>query len=374
MLGKLNLKVFLPNRLRARVERESGGKNTVVYDVDGNPSIMVVVPCFNVEDLDPRFGSGPHPAFIVAGKVKSEILIGKYQASLERGLPVSLPNRDPAVRLTFDGALTHCRAKGPGWHLMTNAEWAAVALLCWKNGYLPRGNTNYGRSSESAEESGSFHDRFEPKVPHTDAWTLTGSGPASWNHDNTADGIADLCGNLFEWVGGLRLMEGEIQTIPHNNAAINTTDQSPISPAWHAILENGDLMPPGTPGSLKFDCVSPNTFDQAGAAFLNTEIVNRNDPNLCDDGYASCPFGQLSNKPGVVAPPILMQLAMYPIALGDAAIGGSIWLRNYGERLPLRGGNFYTQQASGVFTLDLNARRATRHPPAGFRLAYIGSR
>ena len=33
-------------------------------------------------------------------------------------------------------------------------------------------------------------------------------------HNHDMSGIADINGNLWEWTGGLRLMDGEIQIIP----------------------------------------------------------------------------------------------------------------------------------------------------------------
>lgn len=368
------MEILVKDNLRSAVEAESGGRNTVLYDIKGNPSVMVVVPRFDAEEIDPRLGIGPHPAFIVNGVLKSEILIAKYEASVRGGLAVSMQGANPATRLTFDEALRYCAAKGPGWHLMTNPEWAAVALRCWKNKYLPRGNTYYGRSWENRDETGIIQAGVNPKYPRSDVWTLTGSGPASWNHDGTPYGIADLNGNLFEWVGGLRLVDGEIQVVPHNNAADNTTDQGPRSPAWHAILPNGDLVPPGTGGTLKFDCVAPFTFDNAGAPLLSVEVVHRNDPNLCDDGYASCMYAALTYRPDVPPPWILKQHALCPIeqTLSKEEFGeASLWLRNYGERLPARGGNFYTEHPSGVFALDLNWRRAARQPATGFRPAFV---
>ena len=40
-----------------------------------------------------------------------------------------------------------------------------------------------------------------------------------WSHDGTPFGIWDLNGNVWEWVGELRIVDGEIQVIPDNDAA-----------------------------------------------------------------------------------------------------------------------------------------------------------
>lgn len=228
--------ISIPDALRQAVEAASGGRNTVLYDAKGYPSIMVVIPKFNLQDIDESLGTGVHPAFIVNGVEKSEIFIGKFQAKVHDGVALSLPGQDPTVNVNFDQALNYCKAKGQGWHLMTRAEWAAIALWCWKNGFQPRGNTNYGRSSDQPYETGRRVDGGTPGSTSGTPRTLTGSGPASWYHDNTPFGIADMCGNVWEWNAGMRLNNGEIQILPNNDAADNTKDQSSTSTLWRAIL------------------------------------------------------------------------------------------------------------------------------------------
>ncbi len=73
--------IVIRDQLRAEVEAVSGGRNTVVRDSDGNPHIMCVIPRFRLEDIDASLGSGNHPAFVAGSTVKSELLIGKYEAS-----------------------------------------------------------------------------------------------------------------------------------------------------------------------------------------------------------------------------------------------------------------------------------------------------
>lgn len=71
--------ISIPDNLRQSVEAASGGRNTVIYDVKGYPSIMCVIPKFNLQDIDPSLGTGVHPAFLVNGVEKPEIFIGKFQ-------------------------------------------------------------------------------------------------------------------------------------------------------------------------------------------------------------------------------------------------------------------------------------------------------
>jgi hypothetical protein len=163
----------------------SGGKQVIKYNANGDPSVMVRIPKFNLEDIDASLGNGPHPAFVVNGVVKPEIYIGAYQAILEKNCAISVPGQSPRVNINFDNAKATCVANGPGWHLMTAWEWAAVALWCMKNGTQPRGNTNYLKAYEAPWETGT------PATDNPTAKTLGGSGPASWRHDGIIAGIAE---------------------------------------------------------------------------------------------------------------------------------------------------------------------------------------
>ena len=42
-------------------------------------------------------------------------------------------------------------------------------------------------------------------------------------------------GNIWEWVSGMRLVKGELQVIPYNNAADPECDTSAASTQWRAI-------------------------------------------------------------------------------------------------------------------------------------------
>ena len=367
----MSVVIFTKDPLRAGVEAATGGKVTVMYDNKGYPSYMVITPRFNLQDIDPILGSGVHPAFIVNGVEKSEIYIGQYQAIVADGRAISIPGQDPATHLNFDQARAFCAAKGAGWHLMTNAEYAAIALWCWKNGFMPRGNNNFGRDHLAPHETGRRRDGLAPGAATGAARTLTGSGPASWRHDNTFTGIADLNGNLWEWAGGMRLTNGEIQVLENNNAADNTKDQSAASTLWRAILaSNGSLVSPGTAGTCKYDSVNAGTAGQVGPARLNTVITNSNAPASGDDGHTFNTFQSLTAATGITPPAILRALGLFPIAttgLGD----DGMWMRNYNERLPLRGGDWSYASLAGVFALNLSHLRSYVYASVGFRPACV---
>ena len=91
---------------------------------------------------------------------------------------------------------------------------------------------------------------------HGGGRTATGSGPVTWNHDHSAAGIADLCGNCWEWVSGARLVNGEIQIIPYGNSMKSDCSMGADSTEWKAIMPDGRLVEPGTAGTLKIDRTS----------------------------------------------------------------------------------------------------------------------
>ena len=345
--------IFTPDQLRVNVEVASQGKNTVMYDNGGYPSIMVVIPSFNLNTIDAGWAATPHPAFTVGGVSKSYVYVAKYQASITDTRAISVPGKAPAVNINFDNSRAACAAKGAGWHLMTNAEWAAVALWCWKNGFQPRGNTNYGQSSDLTSEIGRRVDGLAPGYTGSGGVCYSGSGPIAWNHDNSPFGIADLNGNVWEWVGGMRQNAGEIQVLQDNNAADNTVDQGAGSAAWKAMLQDGSLVAPGTALSLKYD-------DLSGAATVNTVITGSGSPSRT--------FESLPAAGGVTIPPLLKQLCLFPPESGLDS--DYFYLNNAIEALPLRGGGWNHGAGAGVFVLDLNYARSLADSGIGFRPAF----
>ena len=370
-LQKTNYTIFVPDPVRAEVEAASGGKNTVLYDDLAQPSIMVVIPKFDVTTLHPTaYGTGTHPAFVRDnGTERSQIFIGKYPASLMNGRAVSLPGRDPASTVKWDTARGYCTAKGAGWDLTPNDFWAVAALQSHANGTMPTGNNNYGRDHGNYDQQGVRQDWLAPGVAGT-ARTLTGSGPTAWNHDGTPFGISDMNGNVQEWQGGLRTVDGEIQIIPDCVGK----DHGVSSTAWKAILPDGSLVAPGTAGTLKLDATNApsddGTVQGLGTPVLRDVLVNAPDPTWAwgnaDNDYAVGAFEIVPSD--VAVPNLLKSLAIFPALTGYA--GDYLSVRHYGESFPPRGGSWGSAITAGAFCLSLHYRRSNASAVIGFRPAY----
>ena len=354
-----NLTILIKDSLRQSVEVASGGLQTVLYTAKGQPTYMNIIQKYDMSTINPSL-SGTHPAFIVDGVEKPEIFIGTYQGRIVNGELLSLPNVEPSHSTNYDNFLTAARACGNGHHLITNAEWSAVALQCYKNNTQPMGNSYYGRSSEDLLLIGRRADGLNPGNTSGSARTLTGSGPVQWRHNGKNNGIADLSGNVWEWNSGMRMVNGEIQVIENNNAAKLTIDLSATSAQWKAIDgATGDLVTPlgggATPGTVKF-AASGTTADYTihGASFgaiKNLSTVNPVSAAALNKLKALCLFPHI-----------------------DAAAtfnGDGLYLNLTIEAQPIRGGSWNYGAAAGVFYLNLNNARSITSTSLGSRPAFV---
>lgn len=303
-------------------------RNEVIFDKSGTPDIMVV---FTPDELG-------LPATLKGRKV-SEYLISKYPNALIGGVPHSLPFQKPAVDVNFDEAVQLCESKGPGWHLLTNDEWAALARQSWENDTMPTGNTASGKSHSHPEQTGTTYDGGYGK-------TLTGSGPVAWNHDRTAEGVSDMCGNIWEHVGGIRFLNGQVQVIPDNGAAAGA-DQSADSKEWQAIYTaDGD----------------PVYFNPRGGEIFV-------EPTEAEDkDYDGVRFTDLEAK-GLDVPDKLIELGLYPPAGYES--DEYFWIDNNAERCVYRGGRWADGAGAGVFCLDGLNSRSGSGARIGFRSALV---
>lgn len=337
-----------------------GGNNKVILDDLGKPSIMVGVPKMKFSDIITGGTQETLPWWIVGGEEKEVIWVSKYLNVVVNDRAYSLPMKDPHCYVDFDQALKYCRNKGEGWHLNQNGVFAALVMWAEKNKTIPRGNTNYDASYENAWERGVNTYKYGTSGGGR---TATGSGPVTWYHDHSPAGIADLCGNCWEWVSGLRLVDGEIQIIPYGNAMRSDCSMSADSTEWKAIKPDGTLVEPGTAGTLKIDGASIT-----GTPRINTSVTIK----TTDEGNSYLRnqyFKNVEAVSGVSIPKIMIAAGLFPEA-GMTSPGG-YWARTNEERLPFRGSSFNSTSLGGAAALSLSYRRSGVGDNVSFRSAYI---
>lgn len=337
--------------MKLAVESLTGGKNTVLLDDAGLPSVVVAFPKHTNKEL---FGGSDqtHSGHIVNGVEKSVMYVDKFQDIVYGGRGYSLPMRDPATYVNFDQAVQYARAKGKGWGLIPFALWAEIALFCRANGTMPHGNNNYGSDASYPLEKGvgTYYDSSAKQERRT----ATGSGPETWNHDGTGAGIADLNGNIWEWNAGLRLVDGEIQIIPYCNSMLQEVSLGSASTSWKAIASDGSIVDPGTSGTLKYS----NSANQL------TTTVTPTDSGRWES------FSAMTLASGLTAPEIAKELILYPAEPGKDYGGDYHGWNTSGERVALCGGAWDYGGAAGVFYVTMSNPRSDSGASLGFRSAF----
>lgn len=334
--------------------------NEILLDDKGRPSVMVKIPKASYSDLGLP-GLGTHPAWIVNGKEVPYIYVSKYQNVVVDGRAYSLPYKAPGVYVNFDQAVEYCQSKGKGWHLMSNVEWQAIALWCAKNDCMPGGNNNYNyndyyNTTEKGAPMPIYDDNYGSGIPYT----ATGSGPKSWFHNNDFSGIADLNGNVYEWVGGIRTDNGEFQIIPDNNTAMQV-DQSATSSEWKAILpgttiNNATLVTPGTSGTL--------ISISGGLGVKGTDTAKSSSGTWYSRTASTCSSSLT-----------IIPKQAYAHGLLNNGIESTrqdyTYFSTSADRLFCRGGSYYDYDYAGVFYLSGGLGRSDSDCNLGFRSAYV---
>ena len=385
--------------------------NVVKYDNDGNVAgIFVKFPKMKSSDLVSGLPEHTHPAFIINGIEKDYILLGKYKAGengVSNGALLSLPNIMPARSLGADQCLTRMKKAGTGITGMTCADYGFIKLLAQKNGWVPKGNSNWGQShkdatvwtagasvavdAERAYEGyiykcliahttsaelkpdiaptywqkgkligGISQDNAKDASNQTGYRTLNGTGPLDWYLGSDPANLSDIVGSSLEQQYGYRIYDCELQILENNNAADPDADISASSAAWKAILPNTSddgytLVAPGTAGTLHWNWTG-------SAIQLDTQ---------CDDltiGVKGQNFKTLTAHAARLpyVPSIVKELGLFPTDANDNTEG--YYYVNFvaGERFPRRGAAGNASNA-GLGYVNATVER-------GFTNAYFGCR
>ena len=346
---------------RSSVEAASAGKNTVFWDAQGNPNVMVWINKFNSEDInaeilrktgvDLQLGTGVFPAFIKNGVELRGFWYAKYQASSGIGGGCSvIAGVQPKTSVNYDQARALCVNKGVNWHMASNLEWCAVSFLSLAYGQNVRGNTNYGRSHAAKYETARRGDILAPGDTAGTARTDCGTGPATWSHDGTIFGVFDLVGNVWEWVDQLLMQEGQIISPLDNDPAL-------LEAQW-------------TSHATYLDSAAATS----GAVILNSVITNRTGAlgdNGSGNGYNFNTWAVTAKDASYVESTLMRQMAIESASAIN--LEGRIYSRNFGERAPVRGGDWSSGSSAGQGALSFVHSRAFAYSSFGFRPALFES-
>lgn len=185
---------------------------------------------------------------------------------------------------------------------------------------------------------------------------LTGSGPRTWSHDRSGKGLWDMNGNLSEWDGGFRLVNGELQVVDLPQL-MDASSLESGSAAWHAIDAYGRAISPGSPGALHYD-----VKDGRIRLVLRKEY----------EGIGNCSFSGISSQEEVAVPEYLKLCGMYPEAEGNIMKNeGWRWVCTEGEFMPICGGAYRAVDHGGIFFTGMTKPRNSIYTMAGVRCAYV---
>ena len=326
----------------------TGGATDVLLNAANLPSFVIPVNKRTNAQLFTGGSEKVHGAFRVNDVEYSRFYMSKFINAIVNGVAVSWPGMDPRASINYDDAHKACNAAGAGWHMASIPERAVIDHLIYKSGFVPRGNTQYGKNHAYTYEAG---EESYANAERTIVRTATGSGPATWFHDGTREGIADWVGNVWKWFSGMRIVDGEIQIFVDNMAAAQVAHGA-ASTYWKAILPDGSLVDPGTAGTLKY----------TSTLTIGTDRVAEATPSKA--------FASIAAADGIVLPEILKELHLVP----DPEVKthqGNVWVNTAGERLPVGGGCYNYTSGAGPSALSLSGPRSGVYAHLGFFSAFM---
>ena len=363
---------------KTAIEKEVGHFH-IIRDKDNRPNYMFYLPRFNWDPVNRFASTEVFPAFIVDGENINGVHISQYPnilinpadnsvlgdtnpssssepyvaGSAHSYIAQSLPFYDPRVKIDWDAANKACvnmnKSGESGFHMLSNPEWAALAWYCHDNNIQPFGNNSYGRETSNPAIVGKMANGNNLGGP-SPSRILGGSAGRMTSHNREVNGIFDLNGNIWEWVSGLKLIEGKIYV-------------------------HGDLNTAPIAVGNSFNALEADWFDtgyyvnyNAGTGVTSLSAVNRGDNMSPTPDYTSLQFNNLGGGNAS-----LMKLIVGLItAPGDGSYGSDItYWRNHGMRFPFRGGNWDYAADAGVFALSVADGRASRGWNIGFRSAFV---
>lgn len=312
----------------------SGGKWVLITDDFGNAQCVRRLPLHTFETLAIAGCPfvGPLDCFIRQdGSLRPYVDVPVYLASNKGGKAVSQADKDPWASINADTARARCAELNANSMMMSQEIWA---MICWNmisQAFQPRGNTEFGRSHSNKNEFGRRADGRVPDDRAGVARTLTGSGPEAWRHDGTIFGIADMVGNAWEWVDGMKMVSGQF------------------------IVAEYTGQPEG-------EWVASGAYISETGQFTNVAPVTLNSGNQT--------WGSMTKASGYAGNERLQRLMLEPIAC-TSVLGGRFYWNLDGERFPYRGGGWGNASDAGPAALNCTTPRSSARSNLGFRAAFV---
>ena len=337
------------NQAGLALKQSSGGALVCLKTTGGQDSWFYGFGKVSWLDLRPDGVLGTatdiHEAFLVNGVEKEVVFIAAFPLALKNGEVVSQPGLMPYTSRSYAEDLEACAntqiAGYPDAHrLMSNWDWSLVYHSMIANQYQPIGNTSYGNSHEKTHISGQGLVK-----------TKTGSLGDLSSHTGTSQGVFDLVGNVWERVSGMETRDGEVFVSADNGNATNSANY--VSTGHYYSGSNADGN--GTPSII----TDPANISRNGTAGDNSN-------GSYDYRGGASGFATLAGDSST----LMKRACLAPI--GDGTDGnGAFYVRNYGTRIPLRGGSSNYGANAGIGVLNLTSASVYRHGSLGFRSAFV---
>ena len=234
-------------------------------------------------------GSCPEGYVLVAGNPdystpapSDNFCVMKYAASNGgNGAAVARQGMTPWVNINRSSAATACAANGPGYHLITNAEWMTIARdieanpVNWNRGEGPVGTGTLSRGNSNSNAASATSTDDNP-------YSGTGITNGDWTHKrthtlSTDEVIWDMAGNVWQWVSDPLTRVGQSQW-QEMSILPDANDRLLFGPsgAFTSIHGIGQIVPGSAGAVLRGGAWSHDSAAGVFAAYLNFSAADSN--------------------------------------------------------------------------------------------------